>query len=331
MSYAIYTLQFTTPVHFGTAELGGKLEQVGPSFLSDSLFSALCWELRTLGEIETLQEFCNKARQGDIVFSDALPYSIGEQEEFFFYLPKPVLPDKGINLADEALQDARKEATERKKQKKMKYLRASEMEPYLQAVANGKPYVSALDLGAQTLVERVNCRGEEPLPYYVGTYSFRPKTGLYVIVQAADEADFDWLQIVFESLGRTGMGGKRSSGLGKFVFADSPLFLGDDICADDKALYALLEDKTAIKQMCISSILPTPEEIPVVAQGTYTLRRRSGFTSGNGMIKKRAGVYMVQSGSCFSQRLDGIITILDGETQPPIWRNGKGLFVGLRV
>ena len=333
MSYVIYTLQFTTPVHFGTAELGGKLEQVGPAFSSDSLFSALCWELRTLGELDTLQAFCEKAQQREILLSDALPYVVGKQEEYEFYLPKPVLPDKGINLADEALQDARKEATKRKAQKKMKYLRASEMAPYLQAVANGKPYVSPLKLGIQPLVERVNCRGEEPLPYYVGTYLFRPKTGLYVIAQVADKADFDWLQTVFESLGKTGIGGKRSSGLGKFVFADSPLLLGDDIdiCADDKALYALLEDKTATQQMCISSILPMPEEIPVVAEGTYTLRKRSGFTSGNGVIKKRPGVYMVQSGSCFSRRLNGTIAVLDSEQKPPVWRNGNGLFVGLRV
>lgn len=332
MSYAIYTLQFTTPVHFGTAELGGKLEQIGLAFSSDSLFSALCWELRTFGELDTLQEFCDKTQRGEILLSDALPYVVGEQEEFAFYLPKPVLPDKGINLADEALQEARKEGTERKKQKKMKYLRASEMVPYLQAIRSGKPYVSALHVGVQTLVERVNCRDDEPLPYYVGTYSFHPDAGLYVIVQAQDESDFAWLQTVFESLGHTGIGGKRSSGLGKFIVVNDYFTLDEiGIYTDDKALYTLLHDKTAATQMCVSSILPKPDEIPIVAQGTYSVRRRSGFTSGSGVIKKRPGVYMIQSGSCFSKRLDGTIAVLDNEQKPPVWRNGKGLFVGLRI
>ncbi|MFC2740522.1 MAG: hypothetical protein ACFN3F_02325, partial [Selenomonas sp.] len=51
MSYAIYPLTFDTPVHFGQAGQGGRLEQAGMECPADVLFSALCAELAAAGSL----------------------------------------------------------------------------------------------------------------------------------------------------------------------------------------------------------------------------------------------------------------------------------------
>lgn len=337
MKYAIYTFRFTTPVHFGSAELGGKLEQVGIEYTSDSLFSAICWELRQLGELDYLQSFCEAVKQGKLLFSDLFPYHIDTQEDTcHLYIPKPValIESEMVLQTPVSLEEVRQQATARKKQKKMKYLRPSELKPYINALKQSVTYASSLELGEQSLVERVNCRGEEPLPYYVGTYTFRENTGLYVLVQYTDDIDLGILQQVFTSLGQSGIGGKRSSGLGKFIVVDEePLLLEDEegIYGDDGALYAMLCNTSSSQQMSLSTIIPAENEIPIVAKGQYMLRRRSGFTTGAGELKKRNSVYTLRAGSCFSHPLAGTIAVLDDSIEPPIWRNGKGIFVGLSV
>lgn len=334
MKYSIFMLRFLTPVHFGNAELGGKLEQVGLEYTSDSLFSALCWELRNLGETEYLASFCHKVSTGEIRFSDALPYTKeGAAEDYAFYIPKPVCTiEPTVQQKAATLVEVRKNATEQKQQKKMKYLRPSELQAYITALQQGKSYVSSVELGKTDIVERVNCRGDEPLPYYVGTYAFRPNGGLYILMQYEDAADQELISRLLEALGNTGIGGKRSSGLGKFLVED-PLFLEDEIgvFADDGILYRMLMNRTATQYMSLSTVIPNENEIPVVAAGQYMLRRRSGFTTGAGELKKRNSVYSIRSGSCFAKPLDGQMVVLDDAVEPPVWRNGKGLFVGLPI
>lgn len=334
MSYVIYPLRFTTPVHFGNAELGGKLEQVGLEYTSDSLFSALCWELRNLHELSYLQHFCECVKEGQLVFSDLFPYTIeGKNENYRFYIPKPILlvspAGKEMNST---LQDVRQQATERKKQKKMKYLRPSELKSYLEALQQGKPYSQVVSIGEQNVIERVNCREQEPLPYYVGQYTFKPNAGLYLLMQYTDESNQELVAQVLQSLGMTGIGGKRSSGLGKFT-VDEPLFLDDEegFYGDDGALYSMLERTEAPYQMSLSSIIPDETELPVVVDGQYKIRRRSGFTMSGGTLKKRNSVYTISSGSCFTKRLTGRMVVLDDTVQPPVWRNGKGLCMGLPI
>ncbi len=62
MSYAIYPLQFDTPVHFGQAGRGNQLAQVGMAYPADVLFSAICAELAAAHETAVLDRFAEKVR-----------------------------------------------------------------------------------------------------------------------------------------------------------------------------------------------------------------------------------------------------------------------------
>lgn len=328
MSYYLYQLTFDSLVHFGQAELGGHLEQITLDYPSDTLFSALCCELARQGGNEVVEDFYSKTASGQIALSDLYPYMIHDNGECHFYVPKPVLggiktPNKEWREYEQACRDSR----QKKAVKKLPYVRAIHLNHYLSALQHGTPFTEKPKFGEFVLVQKVNCRNEKP--YYVGCYTFHPRAGLYGIIKA-EEADRDWLQRIFTLLGYSGIGGKRSSGYGKFHLYDDFIEMDEQgIYEDDGELYRRLVDNEAAWQMAISMVLPEQEDIPAVARESwYTLRKRSGFIDAAGEVRKRDSLYMIASGSCFSKRIDGSIAVLPGN-EHPVYRYGKGMYLGL--
>ena len=326
MGYFYYRLSFSTPVHFGQAEMGGNLERNGHEFSSDSLFSAICTELAEQGEAELLQQIVSLTQNGEFRLSDLFPYQDVDGDEMYF-LPRPFLFMPGKSSARLDMKQAMEISKLRKVSKKQPYIRISEIPALLAAMQQGHLYVpkDELKLGNSSLVERVNCRQEEnPLPYYVGQFTFNENTGLFGIVQMPENF-FNTFYNILQSLGLSGIGGKRSGGYGKFMV--DGLFEFDDSLTDIKLLLGLLNDDQAPTQMTISIFKPMLNEMDQVKQGQYQLKKRSGFT---GHIK-RDSVYMVSAGSCFSDRLQGELLDIGNGTGHPIWRYGKGLYVGLNI
>lgn len=337
----IYKLEFETPVHFGAAELGGKLETISFSYSSDTLFSALCYELASEQANKLLENFITKSQQGKILLSDLLPYLLHEVnekksdneklKECYFYLPKPVLVIKNdrTNL-NVGLDEVRKQATQRKNQKKMEYLRASQFQDYFSALNNSKTFFEKAEFGDEKLIEKVSCREEESLPYYVGNFSFNDNRGLYLIALFEDEQDAFILKDILENIGLTGIGGKRSSGYGKFNLVET-FILSTGVNEDLKAIKNMLVDENANWQMSISSLLPENKDIPVLKKSFYRLKKRSGFVSVlNGEFeRKKNSIYMLTSGSCFPKRIPGRIISLNEMNGHSVLRFGKGLYMGL--
>lgn len=331
----LFRLTFDTPVHFGAAEQGGTLEKIRITAKSDTLLSALCTEAAAIGGEEALQRLAGLAQEGKLLISDLMPYYVDETKNTIeYYLPKPILLPALTAPKKETLEEVKQSSTERKKQKKMKYIRASEMKPYLDAMKAGKQYQGTQrQFGAPLITERVNCCEEEPLPYYVGAYQFAPQAGLYFILSIDQDAiDIDWIGELIEHLGYSGIGGKRTAGYGKFHMEEDVLFMDEQgITQDDAAICQMLNDQASKEQMLISCLLPQESDLDIVKQGTYQLIKRSGFYTDtiDYTIKKRNSVYMIDSGSCLPARINGEwITLVDSKTHP-IWRSGKGLYVGL--
>lgn len=334
--HCLFRLTFDTPVHFGAAEQGGTLEKIRITAKSDTFLSALCTEAANVGGDEAVERLATLVQAGKLLISDLMPYYCDDEHKTIeYYLPKPILLPAQVARKNESLAEVKQSATARKKQKKMKYVRASEMKDYLTAMQKGQQYqATQRQYGAPLITEKVNCREEEPLPYYVGAYHFAPQAGLYLIVSYEEEEDIAWLQELIEQLGYSGIGGKRSSGYGKFRLEEDALFLDEEgLTRDDAALYRLLNDQTSEKQMLISCLLPTEQDVDVVKQGTYQLIKRSGFytDTADNTIKKRNTVYMIDSGSCLPVRIDGEWITLTDDTEHPIWRSGKGVYVGLPI
>ena len=331
MSYVIYPLQFDTAVHFAQAGRGGRLDEAGTEYGADALFSALCAELAATGEMDALAHLHERVAARELLFSDLLPWRVDAVGEMEFYVPRPVLRIEGTGEARANFVETCSRATERKKQKSMKYLRASCMADYVDAMRTGAPFSSAAEFGTASLRQRVNTREAEPLPYYVGQFDFHRDAGLYLLAYVHHAEDADFLRELLIWLGLSGIGGKRTSGFGKFHIAEDEIVLdADGIYADDAALYALLHAADAPWQMTIAPVVPAAEELPRVKDGAYRLRRTGGFiTAPAHEAEKKNSIYLIDAGSCLRTRIGGSLAELCRYDGHPVWRYGFGLYLGV--
>lgn len=330
MGYYIYQLAFDSPVHFGDSAQGGGLERSSWEYTSDRLFSALCCELAQQGEQERLSVLVDMVRTGKFQISDLLPYQLGDREELELFLPMPYIHiGRQENYKALDMEEARKLSAMRKKIKKMSYCRISELAECCRCLRQGEVFYpkTQLALGESVIHERVNCRGEQSLPYYVASNTFRQGAGLYLLAKMP-EAWEEFFANLLQSLGMSGIGGKRSSGYGAFHLVDDSLALVEtaDFYQDTQSLQEILTAKTGI-YMSISSLIPDSKDIEALQSGMYRLDKSSGFTDGI----KRNSVYNVKAGACLPHPVDGTLMRAGISEGHDILRYGKGMYVRLNL
>ena len=337
MIYYAFTLKFLTPVHFGDTASGGNLDKIAISCSADTLFAALCNEAAAL-DSTILEKLIAGVREQKIVFSSLFPCYRTENEDLYLYLPKPLLQMYAKKQNSKSFAEMKQLATKLKKQKKTSYIRASELKAWLKNCQAGQLADYEVPEFAVPFVScKVNLRENTPLPYFVGSYIFVDNAGLYFIcgVEDDNEEDIVWINKLVKQLGMTGIGGKRSSGYGKFEIASDYRNISSDsgMYDDDIAIGEMLFDKDSSIQMCLAPVCPLAEEIAAVKQGAYKLVKRGGFISSpmTGENMKRDSVYMLAEGSCFAKRLQGSMLRqeIDG-IEHPVYRDGVGMFVGLQ-
>lgn len=321
MEYKIYKLSFRAPCHFGTIQGAAGLEATLGYCLSDTLFSALANEAVALYGQEGIDRFIGAAKEGKLALSDLLPF----RDDSDFYLPRPILKvNKRGN--SEASKDALASA---KELKKIKFIPSYLYSDYMEAAQEGQlvnfydEYKDDLQLseiiGLQT---RVNLQGKESLPYTVGSVVFPKHCGLYCIVSAMDSSLFKWLFEVFKSLGYSGIGGKRSSGYGRFLVEE---------CSVEE-LINLLEEEDGLA-ISLSTLIPCTNELDIVKTGAYSLVSRGGFVGSNTYhtnLQKRNHYFALSSGSSFNQPLVGQIIDVSNQGMHPVYRMGKGIFIRVK-
>lgn len=229
MGYYLYQLAFDGPIHFGDSSQGGGLERTSWEYPADRLFSSLCCELAQQGYQDRLAELVNLVKQGEFQLSDLFPYQLGEKEELELFLPVPYIyvirqeQYKSLNM-----EEARRFSAIRKKTKKMSFCRISELSECCRCIRQGEMFQPKWQpkLGETVINERVNCRGEQSLPYYVAGNVFAQGAGLYLLVKMPEEWE-DFFSRLMQSLGMSGIGGKKSSGYGAFHLDDDSLNLAE--------------------------------------------------------------------------------------------------------
>ena len=335
MMYYIFTLKFLTPVHFGDTANGGFLDKIAMSCGADTLFAALCQEAALQGQ-EAVEKLIAKVEQREIVLSSLMPYFCDEQnnEDMHFYLPKPMLISEAKAQTPKSFSEVKSLATQLKKQKQTGYIRASQIGAFLQSFKQGRAVkLDDENFAVPYIASKVALREEQPNPYYVGSYVFADNAGLYFVCGVQKDEDIDFVEDLLENLGYSGIGGKRGSGYGKFELADDRLEVEFYSYDDDKALDKMLHDEDSALQMCIAPVCPVAVDIAEVKKGTYKLIKRGGFIASPELAEniKRDSMYLLADGSCFAKRLHGqmLMQRLDG-LEHGIYRNGLGLFVGLR-
>ncbi len=332
-TYAILPLRFIAPVHFGDAAQGGGLQEVGLTCRADTLYSALTVEALRKSQ-STFDEWIRKTHDGSICISDLFPWYI-RNNSFEFYIPKPVLDVKGEKKTGrESLTEARNLSAFRKQAKKRAFLRASEMGLYLDDLAY---HTSSLEEEPTfgTFGSDTHFNGRTGKPYGAGSFSFHENAGLYFLLGLSHREDLDMVTALVAWTGLSGIGGRRSSGMGKFELAHGPILLeaGDDWeDHDEVALYDMLECESEGPQMAMASFLPRAEEAAMAAEGRGLWLKRSGFTWTEGMEApvKEKSIYMMAAGSTFASRMEGrIADVSTPAVGHPVYRYGKGFFLGV--
>lgn len=308
MRYRLHKLVFSAPVHFGGESGSAGLVAAQRALRSDSLFSALCIEAAGAGMLDDLVE-C--ARSGALRLSDLLPYTAAE-----YYLPKPCLPAQENARAAWAKQEGN-----RKWFKKLDYIPVRSFSEYTAAVNEDgaafdpRPALGDLaGLGESAVRTRVALTGAESRPYHVGAFTFAPDCGLYLITGTTDEAAARLVEDLLGALAAAGIGGKRSSGFGRFSV--SP---GEDLVAGTHDAHRQLTAMLTASGpgMILNTALPGDEELEAAMDGAaYTLIRRGGFVQSPayapGQVKKRE-LYAFAAGSFFTRRFEGELRDLAGD------------------
>ena len=307
MEYKIYKFNFTAGVHFG----GNSLEDGGYTLCADTIFSALCQECLKQGAQE-LERLVSRAREGKIRVTDAFPF-IGDD----YYLPKPMLKiEKKEQQGDSTLKKA---------YKKLSYVPARGWKDYIDGNLDVIQELNRFQkgLGRREIKVSASIRGmEETTPYRVGIYRFWPESGLYLIAGGETREDIEIVEGGLDALRLSGIGGKRSAGLGRYE-------LKPEKVPEDFLRRLQVQDGSVY--MALSVCLPKEEELEeALNQADYLLLKRSGFvvseTYAKDQMRKR-DLYVMQAGSCFRNRFEGDIYDVSGKGAHPVYRYAKPLFL----
>lgn len=305
MEYRIYKLEFTTGVHFGT----GMLNESAMTFYADQLFSALYIEALKQGCAEN---FLNMVQAGKLLFSDAFPY-IGQE----YFIPKPM-------LYVEPKEGEQGDSIKKKRFKKMLFLPVEQLEDFL----NGSLEYDSdpiKDMGELVQQTKGNVRSgeEDTRPFRVGTYYFYEGNGLYVILAYDDVTGKNLFETLFEALSYTGIGGEKSSGLGKFVLRTGKL-------SED---YKRRLENTTEKNLLLSVALPAQGEMELaLKESSYMLIKRSGFIESQTFApeaQKKKDLYVMGAGAVVRYRFAGDIYDVAPVGKHPVYRYAKPLFLGV--
>lgn len=302
MKYEIYKLIFNTGVHFGS----GMLNDSVYTFQADTLFSALYIEAMKMGLEGRLYDMVSS---GQMLFSDGFPYV-----EDLYMIPKPMLY---IEPKD------RGNSNDKKTYKKLKYLPVDKLDSWQAGnIQLDQDPMKEFGHFVQRTIASVR-RKEETLPYQVGVYHYGEGRGLYVIVGYSQTEQLDLAEQLLEAVSYSGIGGKKSSGLGKFSFVRGKK--GEEL---RKRL-----GQTGTYQMLLSCALPRQEELEQTLEGaSYLLEKRSGFIASETYadeLRKKRDLYVFSAGSCFKKGFRGDVYDVSEGGSHPVYRYGLPMFMGV--
>lgn len=309
MKYTGYRLNFTTAVHIGRR----NLEDAEHMIYADTLFSALCHEALQQGGQTLLSQLVDLVMGYGLRISDALPFH-GD----VYYIPRPMMAVETEKDGDSQI---------KKKLKKLECLPAQQLEDYLRGrmdIAEESEIYSHMGSSEIRTMASVQ-EAEDTVPFSVGAYRFSENWGLYVIIAYEEESVRELIENLLTGLGFSGIGGKRSAGLGKFILENANL--PESLV---QSLRCSSLEKTG-NYMTLSISMAEDEALEqTLAGASYSIVRRSGFISsesyGDRLLKKQ-DAYLFKAGSVFQRTFEGTVLDVSGRGGHPVYRYAKPIFL----
>ena len=319
MHYYLYKLNFPYGVHFGADKAGISLEKTSPNCHCDTLYSAICHEILKLHGEDGLKEFYNSTVKGEFLLTDLLPYK-GEE----LMIPKPI-------LYIEATEDIQvNDSVKKKKMKKLKFLPISKLQEFFDGNAD------SIDFAHNVMYDKCapsrSRDDKENGLYSVGVTKFADDCGLYFIAKLPEDKK-DWFDNIIKSLALSGIGGKRTSGYGKFRIVDDFEITETSGITSEKELAQMLNNGGK-HYLSLSAFYPKKEEINKLKNGYCSFVRRQGFvqsTTYSDTMLKKLPTTMVSAGSCFEDKFEGDVVDVSKDGNHPVYRYGKPIMIGIDV
>ena len=293
----IIKLLFDSPVHFGQRRVSDSMMSIS----ADTLFSALFIEAIEMNmKTDWLLEH--------IKISDTFPFQ-GEM----YYLPKPLLQ---IN--------SKVESNDYKQFKKLKYIPINNYRQYLDGELNdeeAKKINESINIGKSSLTTKVNLTTstENNELYSVGTYIFNEDAGLYFILDIDNEFTEQFDELMY-SMEISGLGGKRSSGYGQFIYKE---------CNNDE-VESFFKSKGQRNILLSTAMINDYEKDLIQDSDRFILKKRSGFiqsTTFAGQLVKKKDFYSFDSGSVFHHKFEGDIFNVSKGGKHPVYRYAKAMWL----
>ncbi len=306
MEFTGYKLYFPVGIHIGN----GSLEESEKTFDAALLFSALCIEAVKRGE-EDLSRLVDISRQGRVLFSDAFP-CLKER----LYLPKPMISIERPGQGN---------SSEKKALKNLDFIPEDCLESFLGGTFDAETEYNRYKNGfCRKTVRTVASisHEEESVPYRLGVCQYVDGAGLYVIVGYQDAESLAFVKALLEALSYTGIGGKRSSGLGRFSFEEFEL---------PEDFLRRLQEGNHSRCISLSACLPKDEELQGAMEGaSYRLKKKSGFVASENYadtLLRKKDLFLFQAGSCFGRSFEGAIRDVSSQGSHPVYRYAKPLLM----
>ena len=322
MNSYLFKLRFTTAVHFGPSDSALSLYSSASTFCADTLFSALCHAALSLRGADGVEELCSWVREDGLRLSDAMPWR-GDA----LYLPKPMA------CAQSA---AEVPAADRKAMKKLQWLPVEAFDGFARSLSGGAPFEPrryAAQFGREVEVTRVRVTdGADSMPYVVGSFVFEEDCGLYFLVQCAAQR-LGWVRTLLWALGLSGIGGKVTSGYGRFEIAQE-IDLGAAQDPQAEWLRRALRGEGE-RYLLVTASLPREDELDAsLAGASFALVRRGGFVSSDRYAKtprKKRTQYFLASGSVLEHRFDGDLYEVGCGGAHKVYRYGRPILLGVNL
>lgn len=312
MNYAIYKLIFSTGIHIGE----GRLSKTRATFYADVLFSALCQEALKISGEAGIEQLVNYVKTGKLCFSDSMPFI-----EDVLFLPKPMIK---IEKEDG-------DSSVKKQIKKLSYISADHYGDFIKGNLDVEKELKWMEaFGNVEVRTRVNVRKDSG-PYQVGVFHYgafsEKSAGVYIIIAYDENEVLDIVEELLYHVGDEGIGGKISSGLGKFepVYMEVP----------QKLLQRLKDAPKYSHKITLSISLPKDDELEkALADASYGIILRSGFVSSYNYaehFQKKRDLYCLRAGAYIKNLYTGDVYDVSVKGRHPVYRYAKPLFMGVEV
>lgn len=302
MNYIICKLNFHVELHIGN----GNLSDAEYSICADTFFSALCHEAIKSGGESSLTYLVTLAKTKKIRISDGFPFIRDK-----FYVPTPLICRRVLS--------------------KMDFLPMDHVRDFLHGNMNEEDEIEQLKKLGKTRIHPIRGRSREQghLPSYIGTYQFYEGNGIYFIIGYQDKFVLEFIKNLLTSLQFTGIGGKKSIGLGRFWFEFEEI-------EDCYKKYLCAEDNTPCNwYMTLSVSLPLKEERFCLDDAVYKMIRRGGYIcsetytgdlyADEDFVKKRE-ISVIKAGACMKTCFKGQVANVNNGMGHDVYRYALPMF-----